>query len=99
MRRDVAEPVDAGGFEGDVGVEAAGDGAVDDGLPLLLQQRDELLLGGDVAADTGRPRGLGSARWRAARRAVGEGVLDLANSEYLKSVDRSRIPLARAKIH
>ena len=51
VRWDVAEPFDAGGFEGDVGVEAAGDGAVDDGLPLLLQQRDELLLGGDVAAD------------------------------------------------
>ena len=51
MRGDVAEPLDAGGLEGDVGVEAAGDGAVDDGLPLLLQQRDELLLGADVAAD------------------------------------------------
>ena len=51
MGGDVAEPLDAGGLEGDVGVEAAGDGAVDDGLPLLLQQRDELLLGADVAAD------------------------------------------------
>ena len=51
MRGDVAEPLDAGGLEGDVGVEAAGDGAVDDGLPLLLQQRDELLLGADVASD------------------------------------------------
>ena len=51
MGGDVAEPLDAGGLEGDVGVEAAGDGAVDDGLPLLLQQRDELLLGADVASD------------------------------------------------
>jgi hypothetical protein len=34
---------DAGGFEGDVGVEAAGDSAVDDGLLLLVEQRDELL--------------------------------------------------------
>ena len=51
MRRHVAEPLDAGGLEADVGVEAAGDGAVDDGLPLLLQQRDELLLGADVASD------------------------------------------------
>ena len=51
MGGDVAEPLDAGGLEADVGVEAAGDGAVDDGLPLLLQQRDELLLGADVAAD------------------------------------------------
>jgi len=32
MRRDVAEPVDAGGFHGGVGVEALGDGASDEGL-------------------------------------------------------------------
>ena len=51
MLRHVAEPLDAGGLETDVGVEAAGDGAVDDGLPLLLQQRDELLLGADVSSD------------------------------------------------
>ena len=48
MRWYVAEPVDAGGSEGDVGVEAAGDGAVDKGLSLLLQQGDEPLLGGDM---------------------------------------------------
>ena len=35
----------------DGGVEAAGDGAVDDGLLLLLQQLDQLLLGADVASD------------------------------------------------
>ena len=48
MLRHIAEPLDAGGLEGDVGVEAAGDGLVDDGLLLLLQQRDELPLGADV---------------------------------------------------
>ena len=47
----VAEPVDAGGFERDVGVEAAGDGAVDDGLAGFVQQGDALLLGVDVALD------------------------------------------------
>ena len=51
MLRHVAEPLDAGGLEADVGVEAAGDGLVDDGLLLLLQQVDEFLLGADVAAD------------------------------------------------
>ena len=51
MRRDISEPLDAGGFEEDVGVKAAGDGLVDDGLLLLLQQGDELALGVDVAAD------------------------------------------------
>ena len=51
MLRHVAEPFDAGGLEGNVGVEAAGDGLVDDGLLLLLQQGDELALGVDVAAD------------------------------------------------
>ena len=51
MLRNVAEPVDAGGLEGDVGVKAAGDGVVDDGLLLLLQQGDELALSVDVEAD------------------------------------------------
>ena len=50
-RRDVAEPGDAGGLEGDVGVEAAGDGAVDDGLLLLVQQPDQLPLGADETVD------------------------------------------------
>ena len=40
-----------GGLEADVRVEATGDGAVDDGLLLLLQQLDQLLLGADVAPD------------------------------------------------
>ena len=45
------EPVDAGGLERDVGVEAAGDGAVDDGLAGFVQEGDALLLGLDVALD------------------------------------------------
>ena len=36
MLRHLAEPLDAGGLEADVGVEAAGDGLVDDGLLLLI---------------------------------------------------------------
>ena len=54
MLTDVAEPGDAGGFEWDGGVEAclrrgfgrqaAGDGAVNDSLLLLLEQRDHLPL-------------------------------------------------------
>ena len=47
----VAEPLDAGGLEANLGVKAADDGLVDGGLLLLLQQRDELPLGGDVAPD------------------------------------------------
>ena len=47
----VAEPVDAGGCERDVGVEAAGDGAVDDGLAKFVQEGDALLLGVDVTLD------------------------------------------------
>ena len=47
----VAQPLDAGGLEADVGVKAPGDGLVDDGLPLLLKQPDELPLGTDVALD------------------------------------------------
>ncbi len=48
----VAEPLDAGGLEPDVGVEATCDGAVDDDLLLLLQQLNQLLLGVDVASDS-----------------------------------------------
>ena len=39
------------GLRGDVGVEAAGDGAVDDGLLLLVQQPNQLSLGADEAVD------------------------------------------------
>src|ERR1039458_10861139 len=49
MLRNVAEPRDAGGFEKDGGVEAAGNGAVDDGLLLLVEQRDHLPLRPDRA--------------------------------------------------
>ena len=41
---DLAEPGDAGVFEGGVGVEAFGDGVADDGLPFFFEQGDELLL-------------------------------------------------------
>ena len=51
MRRHITEPLDTGGLETDVGVEAAGDGLVDDGLLLLGQQFDQPLLGADVAPD------------------------------------------------
>ena len=44
MLRNVAEPRDAGGLEADCRVEAAGDGAVNDGLLLLREQRDHLPL-------------------------------------------------------
>ena len=44
MLRNVAEPGDAGGLEGYGGVEAASDGAMDDGLLLLVEQRDRLPL-------------------------------------------------------
>ena len=51
MLRHVAEPLDAGGLEADVGVEAAGDGLVDDSPLLLLKQSNQFLLGGDVVTD------------------------------------------------
>ena len=51
MLRHLPQPLHARRLEPDVGVEAAGDGAVDDGLLLLLQQLDQLLLGADVAPD------------------------------------------------
>ena len=54
MRRHVPEPLHAGGLVGRVGpagadVHLARHGLVDNGLLLLLQQRDQLLLGADVA--------------------------------------------------
>ena len=51
MLRHISQPLHAGGLEADVRVEAAGDGAVDDGLLLLLQELDQLLLSADVAPD------------------------------------------------
>src|SRR5690242_18652110 len=44
MAGNVADPEDARGFEHGVSVEAAGDGAVDDSLLLLPEQRDQLPL-------------------------------------------------------
>src|SRR5262245_6774768 len=52
MLRHIPQPLYAGGLEADVGVEASSDGTVDDGLLLLLQQLDQLLLGADVAPDS-----------------------------------------------
>ena len=51
MRRHVAQPGHSRGFERRVGVEAAGDGVVDDDLALLFQQGDESLFGADVAGN------------------------------------------------
>ena len=44
MCRHLAQPFDAAVLHRRVGVEALGDGVGDDGLPLLLEQRDEPLL-------------------------------------------------------
>ena len=43
----IAKPRDAGGFEADARVEAAGDGAVDDRLLLLFEELDQPLLRAD----------------------------------------------------
>ena len=56
MRWHLPQPLDTRGLVGRVGlagtnVDLAGDGLVDDGLLLLLQQRNQLLLGADVAPD------------------------------------------------
>src|SRR5262245_8648676 len=51
MLRHVPEPFHTRWLEAHVGVEASADGAVDYGLPLLLQQLDRLLLSSDVASD------------------------------------------------
>ena len=51
MRGHIPQPVDAGGLERHVGVEAAGDGTVDGGLAGFLQEGDQLLFGVDVALD------------------------------------------------
>ena len=51
MLRHVPKPVNARRLRPYVRVEPARDGAVDRGLLLLVQQRDQLLLGADRAAD------------------------------------------------
>src|SRR5262249_289573 len=51
MFRDLAEPGDAARFELDVWIETACNGAVDDRLLLLVEQRDELPLGSNRMFD------------------------------------------------
>ena len=51
MLRHVTKPLHARGFQADVRTEAAGDRTVDDGLPLLVQERDQLPLAIDTAPD------------------------------------------------
>lgn len=51
MRRHVPQPIDTGRLEANAGIKPARDGALHDGLPLFLQQSDELLLAADVAAN------------------------------------------------
>ena len=47
MRRNLSEPGNAAVLEGSVRIQAPGDGALDDALLLLVQERDELALGAD----------------------------------------------------
>jgi hypothetical protein len=51
MRRHIAEPLDPGGLQANVWVEAPGYRTLDDSLSLLLQQVDEPLLSVEVAMD------------------------------------------------
>lgn len=44
MFRNLSEPWDAGVFEFDIGIEPAGDGAMDDGLFLFVEQGDGFAL-------------------------------------------------------
>ena len=84
MFRHISEPLDAGGLEADVGVEAAGDGLVDDGLLLLLQQAYELLLGVDVASDAPVPRSLGNGTMARCSERGGIGVWKAASFSLVK---------------
>ena len=51
MRRYVTEPINAGGLERNVEIEATGNGLIDEGLFLLGQKLNEPLLGADIALD------------------------------------------------
>jgi hypothetical protein len=51
MSRNVPKPANAGRLEFDIWVKATGDGAMDDGLLLLVQQRNLLALGANGAVD------------------------------------------------
>ena len=100
MLRHVPQPLHARGLEPDVRVEAARDGAVDDGLLLLLQQRDQLLLGADVAPDP--PVGVveeaddGGLLVRAAGPA---SSCDSRSSEYSRMPDSRRSPVDERRRH
>lgn len=48
MLRNIAEPVDAGGLEADIRIKPPRHRPMDDGLLLLLKERDEFLLGLDI---------------------------------------------------
>ena len=54
MRGDVSKPVDAGGFERGVGIEAAGHGLVNDGLLLFVQHLNQPTPIADEPADLRR---------------------------------------------
>ena len=49
--RHIPQPLNSGGLEPDTGIQAPGDGLVDQCLPLILQQGDEPLLARDVPPD------------------------------------------------
>ncbi len=51
MLRHIPQPLHPRRLEAHIGIQSSGNGAVDDGLLLLLQQLDQFLLGADVAAD------------------------------------------------
>lgn len=51
MCRNIPDPGVAGGFEVGVRVETTGDGTVDNGLLLLVQQSNQFPLGTDKAVD------------------------------------------------
>ncbi|MDZ7808542.1 MAG: hypothetical protein U5K71_15730 [Gracilimonas sp.] len=44
MLRNISDPIYTAGFEGNIGIEAAGDGFVDENLPTFFQQLNLLLL-------------------------------------------------------
>ncbi len=51
MRRNIAEPGNTRGFEGNVWIKAAGDSLMDDSLFLLVEQDNHPLLYSNVAVD------------------------------------------------
>ena len=53
MLRNLAEPVEGGGFGGGLGIEASGDGSADQGGALLFEQGKHALFLGDQCIDSG----------------------------------------------